>query len=105
MRFGDGAGQMRISSFVFAAVALCAAASPALADQQKRGVGLGIGAGVALPTIKDVSVDAAFSWGFYTDIPLISTFHITPSTIVYRIDPEAGGGVSATDVSLNFKFM
>lgn len=73
--------------------------------EAKRSVGLGVGAGVAIPSIEGISIDPAVAWGFYTDIPLLSSFHITPSTLVYRIDPEAGGGNSATDVSLNFKFV
>ncbi|MBI4816710.1 MAG: hypothetical protein HY791_10655 [Deltaproteobacteria bacterium] len=69
-------------------------------------VGLGVGIGLALPdSDTDVELSPALGWGFYTDIPLLSTFHITPSTIVYRLDPKAGSGVSATDVSLNFKFI
>lgn len=102
--FGDRSAQMRLLITAALAASILAMAAPAAA--QKRAVGLGVGAGVALPKIKDVSTDAAFSWGFYTDIPLISTFHITPSTIVYRIDPSEGNaGTAATDVSLNFKFI
>ncbi|MBI2374563.1 MAG: hypothetical protein HYV07_11260 [Deltaproteobacteria bacterium] len=70
-------------------------------------VGLGVGIGLAVPDsdLTNVSLSPALGWGFYTDIPLLSTFHITPSTIVYRLDPKDGSGVSATDVSLNFKFI
>lgn len=74
--------------------------------QAARPVGLGIAAGVALPNGPGaLEIDPAFAWGFYTDIPLVSTFHITPSTTVYRLDPAGQPGDSATDVSLNFKFV
>lgn len=82
-----------------------AASSPALADG--RGVGLGVAAGVAVPNGKP-DFNAAFNWGFYVDIPIIYTFHITPSTLVYRLKgTDATGPIDqpATDVSLNFKFM
>ena len=39
------------------------------------------------------------------DIPLISTFHISPSTLVYDLKTDTGLKQAATDVSLNFKFM
>jgi hypothetical protein len=38
-------------------------------------------------------------------IPLISTFTLTPSTVLYHVDPESGEGAAATDVSLTFKFV
>lgn len=83
-------------------LALCA--TPSFA--QARGVGLGVGAGIAVPDSGNVDFDPAFNWGFFVDIPLISTFHITPSTLIYELAPE---GVEAsryvTDVSLNFKFI
>lgn len=87
-----------------ALVATCVliSASPA---EAKRAVGLGVGAGIAVPTIEDVSTNPTWAFGFYTDIPLISTFHITPSTLVYRIERDNGKKESATDVSINFKFM
>lgn len=42
----------------------------------------------------------SFSGGFYTDIPLLETFHITPSTTIYRFNE-----FSQTNVSLSFKFL
>lgn len=83
---------------LFLLSAFAGAASPRTAEA--RGVGLGVAAGVAVPDGGDVDFDAAFNWGFFVDIPLISTFHITPSTLLYNFN-----GVDATDVSLNFKFM
>lgn len=70
-----------------------------------RPVGLGAALGVAIPDQGELVLDPAFAWGFYTDIPLLSTFTITPSTILYRVDPQSGQGASATDVSLSFKFV
>ncbi|MBK8011436.1 MAG: hypothetical protein IPK13_08800 [Deltaproteobacteria bacterium] len=81
---------------------------PALASDAEAapsGVGLGAAAGVAIPD-GDLDYKATFSWGFFVDIPLISTFHITPSTLVYDLKPSGSEvSVSATDVSLSFKFM
>ena len=62
-------------------------------------VGLGITSGTVVSTSYRDSY-FSFSGGFYTDIPLLETFHITPSTTVYRYKGE-----SATDISLNFKFI
>lgn len=73
---------------------------------QSRGVGLGVAAGVALPDASNISLKTAFNWGFFVDIPLLYTFHITPSTLVYNLKPEGStASGSATDVSLNFKFI
>ena len=70
-------------------------------------VGLGVSRGVVLPEgefdTNDFEVDdwsAEFNWGFYVNIPLVYTFHITPSAELYKI-----GGQNATDISLAFKFI
>lgn len=79
------------------------AAAPAHAN---RPVGLGVAVGASLPNGPgELKIDPALAWGFFVDIPLISSFHITPSTVVYRLDSASGSKQSATDVSLNFKFM
>jgi hypothetical protein len=85
------------------AVLLTTLSTPAWA--QPRPVGLGAAVGVAIPSKGDLKIDPSFAWGFYTDIPLLSTFSITPSTVLYRVDPENGTGAAATDVSLTFKFV
>jgi len=72
--------------------------------EARRAVGLGVGAGLAYPQA-DTPFKLAPAWGFYTDIPLLSTFHITPSALVYSLNPKDGGEQSATDISINFKFM
>lgn len=86
-------------------LALAAAAGSAAPAHAARPVGLGAALGVALPERGDITIDPAFAWGFYTDIPLLSTFTITPSTVLYRVDPQTGAGAAATDVSLTFKFV
>jgi len=48
--------------------------------------------------------DPAFAWGFYVDLPLISHFYVTPSAVLYQLDPQARSGVRAADVSMSFKF-
>lgn len=82
------------------------AAAPARADSSES-VGLGVSLGVAFPegTLDRDKVDlddwdAAFNWGFYVNIPLIYTFHLTPSAELYKI-----GDQNATDISLAFKFI
>ena len=62
-------------------------------------VALGITTGPMLNT-SSRGTEASFSGGFYTDIPLLDTFHITPSTTVYRTNNQ-----SQTDISINFKFV
>lgn len=97
---------MRRVLFVFAAcTALAVFATPRPAQASPRGVGLGAGAGVAVPHGGDLSYNPSINWGFYVDIPIVSTFHITPSTLLYNLNPDNADGLAATDVSLNFKFM
>ena len=85
-----------------AAAVVWTLAGAARADN--RTVGLGVAAGVAVPNGKP-DFSASLNWGFYVDIPLLSTFHITPSTLLYKLRDSSGAGSSATDVSLNFKFV
>ncbi|MFO0727280.1 MAG: hypothetical protein U1E65_26105 [Myxococcota bacterium] len=84
---------------------LLALLGAAPAAHAMRPVGLGAAVGVALPDGPgNLKIDPALSWGFFTDIPLVSTFHITPSTTLYHLD-SANGAVGATDLSLSFKFI
>ena len=70
------------------------------------GVGLGFSLGGAMPTANLTSVPPpasavlSFDYGFYVDIPLISTFHITPSSELYKFADQ-----NATDLDLAFKFI
>ena len=94
-----------LKNSIFAVLLALAGTSILVSDAEaRRGVGLGVGAGIAVPTA-DTPFELAPAWGFYTDIPLLNTFHITPSALVYNLNPEGGGEQSATDISLNFKFM
>ena len=68
-------------------------------NSQGSSVALGITTGPILNT-STRGTEASFSGGFYTDIPLLDTFHITPSTTVYRYNNQ-----SQTDISINFKFV
>ncbi len=68
-------------------------------------VGLGVSFGTALPQHKTDEVefddwDASFAWGFYVNIPVVWTFHITPSAELYQFDK-----INATDVNIAFKFI
>lgn len=48
--------------------------------------------------------DPAFAWGFFVDLPLIQHFYVTPSAVLYELDPQEASGSSAADVSMTFKF-
>jgi hypothetical protein len=68
-------------------------------------VGLGASFGGAFPhgdadELVSDTPEPSFSWGYYVNIPLISSFHIAPSTHLYKL-----GGENATDIDLAFKFM
>ena len=69
-------------------------------------VGLGPMIGVALPqgdTTQDIQFDdweANLNWGFFVNIPLLSTFHLSPSSEIYKL-----GDANATDMAMAFKFI
>ena len=87
---------------VFAVFAFWAAL-PVSADPSATSVGLGFAFGAAFPqgsTPSIPSAGASFDWGFYVNIPLVSTFHITPSSELYKFSDQ-----NATDVDLAFKFI
>jgi hypothetical protein len=78
-----------------------------LASAQAAGdaVGLGISLGVAFPSGNTASIsttpgEASLNWGFYVNIPLIYTFHISPSSELYKL-----GSQNATDMDVTFKFI
>ena len=73
---------------------------PALAAAQSESVALGVSSGVSAqgPDTDGLS-DFAFAWGFYVNIPILPTFHITPFSELYRIT-----GTYATDIGIGFRF-
>jgi hypothetical protein len=76
-------------------------ASQAVGDS----VGLGIAVGATFPqgdTDKISSTDwkTNLNWGFYVNIPLIYTFHLTPSSELYKFEDQ-----NAMDMSIAFKFV
>ena len=86
------------------ASALSLAATPH-AQAQADSIGLGIALGAAFPAgstpaISSGSGSVSFNWGFYVNIPLIYTFHITPSAELYKFDAQ-----NATDMAIAFKFI
>jgi hypothetical protein len=97
---------MRRVASMFAFVALICASS-AIAQADPGSVGLGVGIGAALPSGTGPSNlaggirSANFGWGFYVNIPLISTFHITPHAEIYDVNSK----VTAADMGLEFKFV
>jgi hypothetical protein len=75
------------------------------AEPSATSVGLGFSFGAAFPVgsttnIPNVDGGPSFNWGFYVNIPLISTFHIAPSSELYKFDTQ-----NATDIDLAFKFI
>jgi hypothetical protein len=100
---------LTFSALLGSAVATVALPETAAHAQTAHGVALGAGAGVAVPN-GTPDFKAAFNWGFFVDIPLIYTFHITPSALLYRLKATDTAGTTlystwATDISLNFKFV
>jgi hypothetical protein len=86
-------------------VIVCMLAFPFSCFAQASAVGLGFSMGAAIPTgnlanIPGMSGLISFNYGFYVDIPLISTFHITPSSELYRCADQ-----NATDFDIAFKFI
>jgi hypothetical protein len=68
-------------------------------------VGLGISVGATFPQgstsgIPSTDWKTALNWGFYVNIPLIYTFHLTPSSELYKFEDQ-----NATDMSIAFKFI
>ncbi len=90
---------------LLAAVLVLCSALPAAAQVSGSAVGLGLSAGAAFPMGSGTGVLAnagfpSFNWGFYVNIPLIYTFHLTPSSELYSF-----GAQNATDFDLAFKFI
>ena len=74
-----------------------------------RQVGIGFLAGAQFPVANKYDYKITESWGFFVDIPLISTFHISPAAMLYRLEPEKSGvlptNAGITDLTMNFKFV
>jgi hypothetical protein len=86
------------------ASAQASAETSAGADRSARGpIRLGAALGASFPHGVG-KWDPAFAWGFFVDLPLVSHFYVTPSAVLYQLDPREGDGFSAADVSMSFKF-
>jgi hypothetical protein len=95
----------RATFFLFIVGIVFFAALPLGAQVSGSTVGLGLSAGVALPqgspeTVPGANSFVSFNWGFYVNIPLIYTFHLTPSSELYKF-----GSQNATDFDIAFKFI
>ena len=96
---------MRRFAAASAAMMILLACLPAGAQASGDSVGLGVALGVAFPSgstarIATANGEASLDWGFYVNIPLLYTFHLTPSAELYKL-----GAQNATDVDLAFKFI
>lgn len=100
---------LRKLSMLIAVLASLLLATPR-AHANASGVGLGVAGGLAyIPTNVrhgqlTQQVGTGYSWGFFVDIPLLETFYISPSTILYELD-LGNGKNPATDIDLAFKFI
>jgi len=96
----------RARFFVFLLVLVAAmAVAPVESHAAGDSVGLGIAVGAAFPQgntteIASTNWQASLNWGFYVNIPLIYTFHLTPSSELYKFNDQ-----NATDMSIAFKFI
>lgn len=96
----------RTITVVLAGLLVALLCMPAAASSEKSSVGLGVSIGVSFPEGDEVDKEqvedwaASFNWGFYVNIPLIYTFHITPMAELYKF-----GNKNATDIALGFKFI
>jgi hypothetical protein len=96
---------MRKTLRVFLAVTALAVLAPLACLAAGNSVGLGVAVGMAFPQgntadIPNADAQPSFNWGFYVNIPIISTLQLTPSSELYKFDSEA-----ATDMALAFKFI
>ena len=94
---------MKFRFFVGLFILAVLACAP-LSAQSQNPVGLGLSFGIAdasgsTPSIPNTGGSLSFNWGFYVDIPIMYTFHITPSSELYKLQDQ-----NATDIDLAFKF-
>ena len=90
---------------VIVSAVILAASIPLASYAAGDSVGLGISVGGAFPqgstnSISSTDWKTSLNWGFYVNIPLIYTFHLTPSSELYKFDDQ-----NATDMSIAFKFI
>ena len=86
------------------AIVLCFSL-PLFGQESGTNGGLGVFIGAAFPqgstaTIKSTDWQPSLNWGYYVNIPLISTFHLTTSSELYKLGPQ-----NATDFDIAFKFI
>ncbi len=90
---------------LFVMIVFLIAVTPLSSQASGDSVGLGISAGVTFPqgstpSISSTDWKTSLNWGFYVNIPLIYTFHLTPSSELYKFDDQ-----NATDMAIAFKFI
>lgn len=97
---------MKVKMFMlFIMMAMVFAVVPLSSQASGDSVGLGISVGAAFPKgstpgIPSTDWKTSLNWGFYVNIPLIYTFHLTPSSELYKYEDQ-----NATDMSIAFKFI
>jgi hypothetical protein len=97
---------MKVKRLVLLAmIAAVATVAPVWSQASGDSVGLGIAVGATFPQgstsgIPSTDWKTSLNWGFYVNIPLIYTFHLTPSSELYKFEDQ-----NATDMSIAFKFI
>jgi hypothetical protein len=97
---------MKVKMLVlFIMIVMLVAVSPLSSQASGGSVGLGISVGTTFPQgdtadIPSTDWKTSLNWGFYVNIPLIYTFHLTPSSELYKFEDQ-----NATDMSIAFKFI
>lgn len=80
--------------------------SAAPAEAKSEGVGLGVSVGAVFPNSENLDMDeVGLAWGFWVDIPIAWKFHIAPAAEIYNLGGDDVGENTATDITLNFKFI
>jgi hypothetical protein len=94
----------RTYGFIVLAIVILFVCPLASAQAAGDAVGLGVSIGVAFPNGGTARIpnngEASLNWGFYVNIPLIYTFHITPSSELYKL-----GTQNATDMDVSFNLV
>ncbi|NJK89161.1 MAG: hypothetical protein HC923_06975 [Myxococcales bacterium] len=93
---------MRRFSVIMAFGALLGAASVARAEPSRGPTRLTTAVGASFPH-GELRWDPAFSWGFFVDLPLVSHVYLSPSAVLYQLNPQDGGASQAADMALSLK--
>ncbi len=89
---------MRLNSWKMALAAFLLVGLVSLPAMAKPAPGLGVFSGVKFNSVDDF--DLSHNFGFFVDLPLVSTFYLSPTADTYTL-----GEAAVTDLTLAFKFV